>query len=202
MKNKIYISSSNEHKISEINTFFSENKIDYEVVKPDIDLSMIIENGSTFFDNAKIKALFLAEKLNYKDLILADDSGLCVETLNGFPGIKSARFDVNGKTDYESKNNYLLSQLENVDNKNAKFVCCLVLIDKNNNLHRFEAIANGLLLKNNNEIKRNFGFDPIFYSIEANKFFSDLDENEKNKYSHRGKALKQLAQFLKQIKNN
>ena len=202
MKNNIYISSTNENKIEEINAFFRENKINFEIKKPKIDLSKIIEDGETFYENAKIKAIYLASRMNYSEYVLADDSGLCIEELNGFPGINSARFTVDGKTDYKTKNQYLIQRLGNNKNKKAKFVCCLVLIDKNRNLHKFESFSEGLILENKNEIKRNFGFDPIFYSIEAKKFFSDLDENEKNKYSHRGKSLCQLSTFLNNIKNS
>ena len=196
MKKIIYICSTNQNKINEINSFFENHKLDFQILKSPVDISEIVENGDSFYENAKIKALFLAEKINYSEYVLADDSGLCVMSLNNFPGINSARFSVDGRFDYEIKNDYLLNAVRNKDNA-AKFICSLVLIDKNGRIHNFESHCKGRLRRNISPSKNGFGFDPIFFSDEVNKFFSDLTIEEKNKYSHRGKALKLLVDYFK-----
>lgn len=198
MKNKIIIATTNPGKIREFNAFFREsNLIDYIATISDYEMFSVLETGTSFFENAKQKALYIAEKYNYKYPVLADDSGLCIEALNGEPGINSARFNVNNDYSYKVKNQYFLDKLKNEKNKKAYFECCLVYIDENKNMHSFSARADGLIKKNDNKINYGFGYDPIFYFEPLNKFFSDMDEREKNLYSHRGKALSKFIDFLK-----
>lgn len=198
MSKKIYVCTTNENKINEIKVYFETHNLNYQILKSPIDLSLIVENGDTFYENAKIKALYLSEHIDCDGLILADDSGLCIDALNGFPGINSARFCVDNKYDYETKNNYILSLMNFCKNKTAHFVCSLVLIDENKRIWNFESKCTGVIKKNFSSFNKGFGYDPIFYSKEANKFFSDMTKEEKNLYSHRGKALNLLANFLKQ----
>ena len=163
-------------------------------MKSPVDISGIVENGDSFYENAKIKALFLAEKINYSEYVLADDSGLCVMSLNNFPGINSARFSVDGRFDYEIKNDYLLNAVRNKDNA-AKFICSLVLIDKNGRIHNFESHCNGRLRRNISPSKNGFGFDEIF-ELENGKTLAELTKEEKNELSARRIALEKLKQEL------
>lgn len=198
-KQKIIIASTNEGKLKEFKEFFKyQTNIDIELLKQSDEVE---ENGRSFHENAKIKAKHYAKKFNNKFAIIAEDSGLCIETLDGFPGIHSSRLSVECSTDYEDKNNYILQKIENKYNKRAYFYCSLVYIDTNNNMHTFKGTVDGLILKNtNNTENKGFGFDPIFYHEESNKFFSEMTSKEKNEISHRGIALKKLINFLESQK--
>lgn len=198
MENKIIIATTNQGKIKEFNSFFEKNDlIDYIATISDFEMFNFNESGKSFYENAKLKAKYIAEKYNYKYPVLADDSGLCIEALDGQPGIYSARFNVNNDYSYKTKNNYFLKVLEDKINKRAYFYCCLVYIDENREMHVFDGRVDGLIKENKNKINYGFGYDPIFYHELTRKFFSDMDETEKNLFSHRGIALAKFVNFIK-----
>lgn len=189
---EIVIASKNKHKIEEISDVLEPlgfkvfSLFDFEEV-PDI-----IEDGTTFSENALIKAKTLALILN--KTVIADDSGLEVLALNNEPGVYSARYAGEHKS-YEDNNRLLLKNMEQMSDRRARFVTamCVYYLDKDPIF--VEDYLDG-------EIARQFvgengfGYDPIFYIPNLNKHLAELTLSEKNKISHRAKCLKQLIGVL------
>ena len=125
-------------------------------------------------------------------MALADDSGLCVEALNGAPGIHSARYAETQDARIEK----LLTALKNETNRSAKFVCCMTLVSPEGNIiHQVTGECDGTIVQ---ERKGTFGFgyDPVFEPQNHNKTLAELGEEAKNKISHRGKALRQMLELI------
>ena len=190
---KQILASNNKGKIREISEILSP--LGFEVISLkdagiDIDIE---ENGTTFKENAAIKARAIYDMT--KTAVIADDSGLMVDFLNGAPGVYSARYGGEGATD-EDKNNKLLSELSGVpDNKRtAAFMCVICYIDENGKEQFAEGKCEG---KIGYEPKgeNGFGYDPIFMYDERS--FAELSADEKNKISHRANALKCLQEIMK-----
>lgn len=192
----IVIASNNKHKIKEIKKLvggFFHNLFSLEEMNICVDVE---ETGATFYENALLKARAISEMTNMA--ALADDSGLEVEYLNGAPGIWSARFA--GIHSDDKKNNALLLQkMEGVKNREACFVSTIVIYFPNGEIIFAEGKVNGKVL---NVEKGNFGFgyDPLFYSYELEKSFGEATDEEKNKVSHRSRALGAIAKKLAQRK--
>jgi len=192
MKQKILVASNNQHKIEEIFAILSP--LGYEVIsmkEAGIQLD-IEENGTSFAENAILKVEALRE---YGDFyIIADDSGIEFECLNGLPGIYSARF-LGEDTPYDIKNQLILKMMEMQENRKARFFCCIAILihDK---IHTFEAYLDGSIA-HTSQGKYGFGYDPIFYLSEYHCHLAELVPIEKNKISHRSKALQMLEKFLK-----
>ncbi|MBR1617277.1 RdgB/HAM1 family non-canonical purine NTP pyrophosphatase [bacterium] len=185
---KITLATSNPHKVKEINLIAKDYDIEFILPNGEFDP---IENGKTFLENAKIKALE-ASKTSKTQLSLADDSGLCVEALDGRPGIYSARYD----TTPQKRIDKLLGELKGIENRNAKFVCAMVLADSNQNiLYEVEGICKGEIMQIQKG-SNGFGYDPIFYVEGLNKGMAELSEYEKSKVSHRSRALHQVLDFI------
>lgn len=191
---KLFVATSNQNKIYEFNKIFSENNIEVELVCPKDfnDFSEPIEDGKTFEDNAILKAKYFYDK--YKLPTLADDSGMCIDFFNGFPGIYSARFMKNYT--YHEKNELIIKALDGIDDRAATFNCVVAYIDKNGNVNTFEGINSGTIAykEAGNE---GFGYDPIFIIPEYNKTEAELGYAYKNKYSHRAKALNKFIEYYK-----
>lgn len=187
-KKKIVVASGNAHKIKEIAAMLP----DYEIVgyKQFADFE-IEETGKTFYDNALIKAKSVAERLNLP--ALADDSGLCVDALNGAPGIYSARYAGDGVD--EHNNELLLKNMKGVTDRRAKFVCCMVYYDVNGEILSATGEVKGEILTER-QGENGFGYDPIFYSYELAKPMGKASAEEKNSVSHRHRA---LAEIIKKI---
>ena len=187
--NKIVIASGNKGKIKE----FAKILVGFEVVgcKELGVTEEIEENGATFYENALIKAKYVAEKL--KVPALADDSGLVVESLNGAPGIYSARYA--GEDANDEKNiDKLLCEMQNFENRKAKFVSALVLYYPNGEVVSAIGETEGEILPER-QGENGFGYDPVFYSYDLNKSFGEASDEEKNSVSHRARATKNL--FIK-----
>lgn len=154
------------------------------------------EKGHTFLDNARGKSLFYSH--NWKDMILGEDSGLVIDYLDGAPGIISARFSGSGATD-EKNILKVLDLLKDVQPKcrQAKFVCCMVLSLQGRELAQIQEEVQGFITT---EKKGNYGFgyDPIFYYPPLEKTFAELSPEEKNRISHRGRALIRLKAHLEE----
>ena len=179
--------TNHSYKILSLNDFFEKDNL------PDV-----LETGSTFAENAAIKARAYFEMLKLP--VIADDSGLVVPALNGEPGIYSARYAGENANDREN-NKKLLSKLDGIskEQRRAYFVCELVLID-----NKLEKLFSGQTWGEIIEQERGnngFGYDPLFYLPELKKTFAELELQEKSRYSHRGKALRSLVDFLQQKKN-
>ena len=186
---KVIIATSNPHKLEEINAINKNKNIVFDVIKGDFDP---IEDGKTFQENAVIKAKEAAKIT--KTYCLADDSGLCVDFLDGAPGIYSARYAPSAKERIEK----LLSVMQKArkDERNAHFVCSMVLVDKDGNvLHSEEGKVFGSIdykPKGNN----GFGYDPIFFLPEYNQTIAEIPENIKNSISHRANALIPMLNWI------
>ncbi|NMD37796.1 MAG: ribonuclease PH [Christensenellaceae bacterium] len=187
----LIVSSRNQHKVIELAKIFGKsyklfslNDINFE--------DDIIENGKTFEENSTIKADFVRNNLGLP--VIADDSGLSVEALNGEPGIYSARYGGDGLSDKE-KNLLLLKKLKNNINRNAKFICVITVAFPNRETYSFDGVCNGEIL--DSEVgDMGFGYDPIF-KYEDGRPFGTLNNIEKNEISHRGKATRKLLEFLR-----
>lgn len=199
MENKrIVFASNNKNKIAEVKKILtgyqllSLNEIGFE---GDIE-----ENGETLKDNAIIKARAVREYVLSKGLnlpVLADDTGLCVNALNGAPGVYSARYaGVHG--DNDSNIAKVLSELQNKEDRSANFTCVMALIDTSDNLITCEGKAEGEILKERKGTS-GFGYDSIFYSFEAKNSFAEISEAHKNSISHRAKALVELEKILNEV---
>lgn len=185
--NKIVIASGNKGKLAEFRAMLGG----YEVVLPrELGLEFdVAETGQTFYDNALLKAKALYELCGHPTV--ADDSGLCVDALNGAPGVFSARYSGGTDADNIAK---LLSEMHGKKNRGAHFTSCIVYYDGTNII---EATGHtyGTIL---NEPKGSggFGYDPVFFSSDLNKSFGESTESEKNSVSHRARALAELVKKL------
>ena len=194
---KILFGTSNAHKIQEVKDIFREKKLDVELLSlKDMEKQYDepIEDGKTFLDNAVIKAKYYYEK--YHMTVIADDSGLEVDALNGMPGVFSARYASTTTHNASSSDNRkkLLKELENVDNRDAHFTCVVVYFD-GANLVSSTGYVNGVITTK--EIGDNgFGYDSLFYLPSFGKTMAEIDEIEKNKVSHRGNAVDSLLNIL------
>lgn len=189
MKQSIVFATGNSHKLQEINEIAKGTGIEF-VLPPDSFNPN--ENGTTFEENSLIKAQE-ASRLS-KMISLADDSGLCVEALNGAPGIYSARY----ADSPQERIGKLLSVLKDTDNRNAKFVCAMTLVDKNGNiLFQTRGECFGQIAYKQSGVN-GFGYDPVFLTKDTDykQTMAEMSEEEKNKISHRGRALRKVLEFL------
>lgn len=192
---KIIVASTNLGKIKEIKAML--NDIDIEVVSMSEVLEKeleIEETGTTFKENALIKAQTIADIVNLP--VLADDSGLEVDALDKQPGIYSARF-LGADTSYDVKNQYIIDAVKDKD-KTARFVCAMALVIPGQEPILIEETMEGQI---NDKIEgsNGFGYDPIFYFPPCKMTSAMMPMEEKNKHSHRAKALKKLYAILKEI---
>ena len=185
---KLFIASSNAHKLEEIRDILNRNGIfDIEIVCPkDLDIKEEpVEDGSTFEENAYIKASFYHDIVNYPTI--ADDSGICIDFFDGKPGIHSARFMP--ELDYPERNARIVEMMKDTDNRGARFVDVLCFIDKDNKINYYKGVNEGEIARKPAGVK-GFGYDPIFLIPEYGMTEAELGEDYKNEYSHRAKALK------------
>ena len=191
----IVLASHNEHKVQEFREIVKDKKV---LSLKDIGFFQEIEeNGQTFEENAKIKARTVKKFLEDKGVIcsvMADDSGLCVEALGGKPGIYSARYAGTGKS--EDNINKLLSEMQGKKNRKAFFQCTIVFLEPDDEEIVVSGKSYGKIL-DKKEGENGFGYDPIFYSDELKKSFAIASSEEKNRVSHRAKAMEKLLEKIK-----
>lgn len=153
----------------------------------------VVEDGTTFLENAAKKATEISAMVD--GLVLADDSGLCVDGLGGAPGVYSARFSEEG-TD-AANNAKLIAAIKDMDEeqRRGRFVCAMVVAEDGEVIFSCEGKVEGVIIP---EQRGNggFGYDPMFYVEKYGKTFGELTADEKNLISHRANALKQVAEFL------
>lgn len=192
---EILFATSNAGKAKEVQAMFSDLDVGAKTLREEgIDVE-IEENGQTFAENALIKAKAIAGMTD--KIVLADDSGLVVDYLNGEPGIYSARY-LGEDTSYDIKNAKILERMEGVpdDQRTARFVCAMAAIMPDGEVICTEGIMEGLIgyeMKGTN----GFGYDPIFYLPEYGMTSSEITPEKKNEISHRGKALRKMQDELK-----
>ena len=190
---KLFVATSNAHKLEEIREILKLYGIERELVCPASfdDHDEPVEDGKSFKDNALIKARYWFNK--YHLPTIADDSGLTIHFFNEFHGIYSARFMQNYS--YFEKNSWILKGMKNESDREAKFHCVIAYINENTE-ECFEGILQGEIA---DSIKgeHGFGYDPIFFLPELNKTTSELSPEEKNRLSHRSLALRKWAEYVK-----
>lgn len=200
---KLIVASNNKKKIEEIKNILSEVSLEVRSLKEEgIDID-VVEDGLTFEANSRTKAVEIKEYLlsNGKNnfIVLADDSGLEVDYLNGEPGVFSARYSgIHG--DDDANNKKLLEKLKNVkwEERKAKFVCVITLVNDLGKEIAVRGEAEGIITEKESG-KAGFGYDPLFFVEEFNKTFSEMTGEEKNKISHRGKALEKVKLEIKEL---
>lgn len=192
---KFVVATNNKKKLNELNRILLPLGIDAVTAKEiGIDLGEVEENGATFDDNAYIKAKSAFDLLDCKYCVVADDSGLCVDALDGKPGVFSARYGGEGLSD-EDRYNKLLDDLKDIpqNERSAYFACSICAIMTDGTVIRAFGKCNGYI--GNAPIgDGGFGYDPIF--MVGDKSFSQLSADEKDKCSHRGNALRELKAKL------
>ncbi|WP_066871665.1 XTP/dITP diphosphatase [Clostridium mediterraneense] len=200
---KFIIASNNKNKVKEIKEILKD--IDLEIVSlKDENINIEVEeNGDTFEANSRKKASEIVEYLKSKGekefIVMSDDSGLEVDYLNGAPGVYSARYS--GEDCNNQRNNEkLISELKGVpmEERTAKFVCVVTLISSEDKEIVVRGESEGIITE---ELSgdEGFGYDPLFYVPEYKKTFAQMSSEEKNLISHRGRALKQLREKIKEI---
>lgn len=192
---EIIVASTNQGKIKEIKAMLKDIDIEVLSMKDVLEQELEIEEtGTTFKENALIKAQTIANIVNKP--VLADDSGLEVDALDKQPGIYSARF-LGADTSYNIKNQYIIDALKDKE-RTARFVCAMALVIPGQEPILIEETMEGLI-NDKTEGANGFGYDPIFYFPPCQMTSAMMSMEEKNKYSHRAKALKKLYTILKEI---
>lgn len=186
----IVIASNNQGKINDFKAIFpNKNVIGISELIKDFDVE---ETGTTFEENAKLKSVAAAKALNKQ--VIADDSGLEVQALNGEPGVYSARYAGLDKNDQDNIKK-LLDNMNNETERAAQFVCVISMSSPNGQTQQFKGTVSGEITTE--PIGENgFGYDPVFYVPSLGKTMAQLTDEEKAKISHRGKTINQLQQFL------
>ena len=194
MFEKLVIASSNQGKLREIQQLLAPLNIEV-VAQSTLNISEAEEPHCTFVENALAKARHASICSGLP--ALADDSGLCVDALKGAPGVHSARYGGEPKSD-KKNNDTLLTALANETNRDAYYYCAIVLVKQHDDPQPIiaEGIWKGKIL-NAPRGSDGFGYDPLFLDVASNKTGAELSSDEKNKISHRGKALVELIKKLK-----
>lgn len=191
---KIVFATTNEGKVKEIKEILKDFPIEVVSMKEMGITADIEENGATFEENSLIKARALVKLTGLP--ALADDSGLEVDYLNGEPGIYSARY-LGRDTDYDYKNNYIIDKLSEAEGeeRSARFVCVISLVLPDGREFVERGVVEGLI-GYEQKGENGFGYDPIFYLPEYGKTSAELPPEEKNRISHRGKALTAMKKLI------
>lgn len=191
----IVLATGNQNKVKEFREILKDFPVELKSLADFGPLPEVVEDGETFDDNAYKKAHHTAKVLGLP--AIADDSGLIVDALNGQPGVYSARYAGENATD-EDNCTKLLKEMENVDNRSARFKCVISIAVPSGPALTYESSCEGTILHEKRG-KSGFGYDPLFYFEEFGKTFAELSMEEKNKVSHRGKAVAELQAELPQI---
>ena len=196
MEKRIIFATGNQNKMKEIHMILADLGMPiYSMKEAGIDID-IVEDGTTFEENAQIKAKAIAKYLP-DDIILADDSGLEIDALNKEPGIYSARY-MGEDTSYDIKNQALIDRLEGVpdEKRTARFVCSIAAALPDGSTEVVRGTMEGRI---GYEItgENGFGYDPIFYLPQYGCTTAQLEPDVKNELSHRGKALRAIKEQLR-----
>jgi XTP/dITP diphosphohydrolase len=203
---RILIATSNPGKLRDFDGAARPHGIEIAGIPNFSSLPLVVEDGLTFEDNARKKAEEYSQYVP-GEIVVADDSGIEIDTLNGAPGVHSARYAADqphladANTDDEANNARVLRELKDVpaEKKTGRFVCLLAAARNGKTLATFRGTAEGLILDAPRG-KNGFGYDPLFYFPQIQKTFAELSAEEKAQYSHRGAAFRQfLAWCAKQF---
>ena len=191
----LVVATKNDKKLHELKRYLKTVRADIVSLKEFRKTPRIVENKSTFRENAAKKALIVSRFV--KGLAIADDSGLCVEAIGGLPGVKSARFSGPAKND-KANNRKVLELLKGkgLSGRKARFVCAAAIADNGRILKIIEEDCKGLIAFEAKG-RHGFGYDPIFLIPKYGKTFGQLGLKTKDRMSHRSKALKKARAFLR-----
>jgi XTP/dITP diphosphohydrolase len=195
---KVVLATRNAGKVREIEDILAPHGFEVISLQEFPEIGEIIEDGSTFKENAMIKATTVA---GYTGLIaLADDSGLEVDALDGAPGIHSSRFAGEEKDD-QANNRKLLELISDIpaEQRTARFKCVVAIAEPDGWVHLAEGSCEGIII-NEPRGEGGFGYDPLFYVPDYDKTFAELDPAIKNKISHRARALEGAVDILTDLK--
>lgn len=192
----IVLATKNQGKVKELAKMMQEFNIEVKSLGEYDHVPEIIEDGSTFMENAVKKATTISEYMGVP--ALADDSGLEVEALGGRPGVFSARYAGMNATD-EENNTKLIHELQGVpeENRKARFCCALAFVIPGEEMIQAEGACEGEIILEPRGSK-GFGYDPVFFLPELGKTMAELTPEEKNQISHRGKAYRALIRKLRE----
>lgn len=193
---EIVLATGNMHKKKELEQILSGHRI---LIPSDLGVDFDCdETGQTFMENALLKAETLYDLV--KRPVLADDSGLCVQALDGAPGIYSARYGSEGGVNLSDsdRNRLLLNNIQGTEDRTAFFVCAMVLITAPYRVYSVQEAFNGSIAEAPYG-GGGFGYDPVFIDALSGKTASELTEEEKNRVSHRGKAGKVMKTLMEAL---
>jgi XTP/dITP diphosphohydrolase len=194
LRNKLLLATTNQGKAKEIRKFLEESPLEIFTLH-DLNLEKTFpEHGQTFAENARGKSLFYSQY--WEGLTLAEDSGLEIEHLRGAPGVLSARFSGPQATD-KKNNQKVLELMKDLppEQRKARFVSYMVLAQEGKIIKEIKESVQGLVASEKRG-SGGFGYDPIFHYPPLGKTFAELLPEEKNRVSHRGRALAKLKEFL------
>lgn len=192
---RIIFATTNKNKVREVNMMMKDFQVELLTMgEAGINVD-IVEDGTTFEENAIIKAKTIMEMTG--EIAIADDSGLEVDYLDGAPGIYSARF-LGEDTSYDVKNNYIIEKLKDVKGKDrsVRFVCAMAVAFPDGEVLTCKGTIEGVIAYEQKG-KNGFGYDPIVYVPEYEMTTGEMAPELKNSISHRGKALEQMKEILK-----
>ena len=193
---KFVLATANPGKISEMREILSDCGIDL-VTRNELGIDIIVEEtGETFFENAKIKAEAICAVSEIP--AIADDSGLIIEALDGRPGVHSSSYG-GAELSANERCDYLLSKMENVEQRQAKFVCVIVCAFPDGNHLTASGECSGTITTEPRG-SCGFGYDPVFLPDGMEKTMAELTNSEKNSISHRGNALSKFSKILRDYK--
>ncbi|HSH14305.1 MAG TPA: XTP/dITP diphosphatase [Desulfurivibrionaceae bacterium] len=195
MKQIIVLATRNQGKVEELREMLKDFPIDLRSLNDFGPIPEPVEDGATFDDNAYKKALFTAKVLGLP--AMADDSGLVVAALDGAPGVYSARYAGEKASDSDNIQK-LLAELAGKSDRHAAFECVISLAVPSGPALTYEGRCEGEILEAPRGVS-GFGYDPVFYSPELGKTFAEAGMDEKNRISHRGRAMAQMAAEFEQV---
>lgn len=195
MKQIIVLATTNKGKTKEIQALLKNFPIEIKNLSDFGPIPEVVEDGETFDENAYKKASFTAKVLGYP--AIADDSGLCVDALDGAPGVYSARYAGEKATDQENVAK-MLDALKDEENREAGFKCVISIAVPTGAALTYEGECRGIITREPAG-ENGFGYDPLFFYPDFNKTFAEASLEEKALVSHRGKALKQVTDEMDKI---
>lgn len=195
MINKLVIATANKHKLIEIQNIFKDSAKD--ILPMPADIGDIIEDGNSFIENSLIKARAVYNHTKLPSL--ADDSGICINALNGEPGIYSARYG-GENLGYKEKMQMILDKLKNKNDRTAYFITSAVCVLDDNYYIALEGRVDGVIVESPKGFD-GFGYDPIFKPNGYNITYAEMTLEQKNSMSHRSIAMNKMKEILYNINN-
>lgn len=195
MINKLVIATANKHKLIEIQNIFKDSA--KEILPMPSDIGEIIEDGNSFIENSLIKAKAVYNHTKLPSL--ADDSGICINALNGEPGIYSARYG-GENLGYKEKMQMILDKLKNKNDRTAYFITSAVCVLDDNYYIALEGRVDGIIVESPKGFD-GFGYDPIFKPNGYDITYAEMTLEQKNSMSHRAIAMNKMKEILYNINN-